>query len=131
MKFNKPHFIASASNEAINQAKKLIAKCGDFDSNEADVLVVLGGDGFMLQAIKDYMDKKTPFFGLNYGSIGFLMNSVNEEDMLTRLEPSQSVKVSPLINLFCEVMNNLVLPKSSETIVAVAPEVAPVIISPF
>jgi NAD kinase len=37
--------------------------------------------GFMLQAIKDYMDKKTPFFGLNYGSIGFLMNSVNEEDL--------------------------------------------------
>ena len=97
MKFNKPHFIASASNEAINQAKKLVAKYGDFDSNEADVLVVLGGDGFMLQAIKDYMDKKTPFFGLNYGSIGFLMNSVNEEDMLTRLESSQSVQVSPLI----------------------------------
>ena len=43
------------------------------------------------------MDKKTPFFGLNYGSIGFLMNSINEEDLITRLDSSQSVQVSPLI----------------------------------
>ena len=51
----------------------------------------------MLQAIKDYMDKKVPFFGINYGSIGFLMNAVSTDDLLTRLEKTQSVQLSPLI----------------------------------
>ena len=97
MNFKKLHFIASPNQEARKQRKLLVSKYGDFDSNEADVLIVLGGDGFMLQAIKDYMDRKTPFFGLNYGSIGFLMNSINEEDLITRLQLSQSVQVSPLI----------------------------------
>lgn len=97
MKFEKPHFIASISKEAQDQKKLLISEFGEFDSNEADVFVVLGGDGFMLQAIKDYMDKKIPFFGINYGSIGFLMNSVNDEDLIKRLASSQSVQLSPLI----------------------------------
>ena len=79
MKFNKPHFITSTSNEAREQKDLLISKYGDFAVNDADIFIVLGGDGFMLQAIKDFMDKKIPFFGINYGSIGFLMNSVTDE----------------------------------------------------
>ena len=43
------------------------------------------------------MDKKVPFFGINYGSIGFLMNAVSTDDLLTRLEKTQSVQLSPLI----------------------------------
>ena len=66
MKFTKPHFIASVSSEAQEQKKLLISKYGDFDENDSDIFIVLGGDGFMLQAIKDYMDKKVPFFGINY-----------------------------------------------------------------
>ena len=69
MKFKKPHFIASTNNEAQEQKQLLVSKYGDFAINESDVLIVLGGDGFMLQAIKDYMDKKIPFFGINYGAI--------------------------------------------------------------
>ena len=97
MKFTKPHFIASVSSEAQEQKKLLISKYGDFDENDSDIFIVLGGDGFMLQAIKDYMDKKVPFFGINYGSIGFLMNAVSTDDLLTRLEKTQSVQLSPLI----------------------------------
>lgn len=97
MKFEKPHFIASNSQQAQDQRKLLISQFGEFNSNEADVFIVLGGDGFMLQAIKDYMDRKIPFFGLNYGSIGFLMNSVSDENLIDRLELSQSVQVSPLV----------------------------------
>ena len=97
MKFEKPHFIASNSQQAQDQRKLLISQFSEFNSNEADVFIVLGGDGFMLQAIKDYMDRKIPFFGLNYGSIGFLMNSVSDENLIDRLELSQSVQVSPLV----------------------------------
>ena len=97
MKFTKPHFIASVSSEAQEQKKLLISKYGDFDENDSDIFIVLGGDGFMLQAIKDYMDKEIPFFGINYGSIGFLMNAVSNDDLLTRLEKTQSVQLSPLI----------------------------------
>jgi len=97
MKFTKPHFIASVNSEAQEQKKLLVSKYGDFDKNDSDIFIVLGGDGFMLQAIKDYMDKKVPFFGINYGSIGFLMNTVSTDDLLTRLEKTQSVQLSPLI----------------------------------
>ena len=97
MKFEKPHFIASNSLQAQDQRKLLISQFGEFNSNEADVFIVLGGDGFMLQAIKDYIDRKIPFFGLNYGSIGFLMNSISDENLIDRLELSQSVQVSPLV----------------------------------
>ena len=97
MKFKKPHFIASTNIDAQEQKQLLISKYGDFDVNESDVLIVLGGDGFMLQAIKDYMDKKIPFFGINYGSIGFLMNSVTDGDLINRLDQAQSVQLSPLV----------------------------------
>ena len=97
MKFKKPHFIASTNIDAQEQKQLLISKYSDFDVNESDVLIVLGGDGFMLQAIKDYMDKKIPFFGINYGSIGFLMNSVADGDLINRLNQAQSVQLSPLV----------------------------------
>ena len=97
MKFKKPNFIASTNIDAQEQKQLLISKYGDFDVNESDVLIVLGGDGFMLQAIKDYMDKKIPFFGINYGSIGFLMNSVTDDDLINRLDEAQSVQLSPLV----------------------------------
>ncbi len=97
MKFKKPHFIASSNIEAKEQKKLLISRYGDFDVIESDVIIALGGDGFMLQAIKDYMDRQVPFFGVNYGSIGFLMNSVTDDDLMHRLEKTQSVQLSPLI----------------------------------
>ena len=97
MKFKKPHFIASTNIDAQEQKQLLVSKYGDFAINESDVLIVLGGDGFMLQAIKDYMDKKIPFFGINYGSIGFLMNSVTDGDLINRLDQAQSVQLSPLV----------------------------------
>ena len=57
---------------------------------------MLGGDGFMLEVIKNQMDKNLPLFGLNYGSVGFLMNAVNDEDLIQRLDSSQSIKIKPL-----------------------------------
>ena len=97
MNLNKPVFLASSSDEASSQKKILEDKYGKNDFDNADVIVVLGGDGFMLEAIKSHMDKHLPIFGLNYGSVGFLMNSSNENDLINRINQSQSIKISPLM----------------------------------
>ena len=97
MNLNKPVFLASSSDEASSQKKILEDKYGKNELDNADVIVVLGGDGFMLEAIKSHMDKHLPIFGLNYGSVGFLMNSSNENDLVNRINQSQSIKISPLI----------------------------------
>ena len=96
MKLQKPFFLASSNEDAQKKKESLEKKFGINSVEEADVIVVLGGDGFMLEAIKKQMEKNLPLFGLNYGSVGFLMNAVNNEDLLQRLNSSQSIKTAPL-----------------------------------
>ena len=97
MKFTKPHFTSSENQDAVNRKNQLISDFGYFELDEADIIVVLGGDGYMLETIKIHMDKNIPFFGLNYGSVGFLMNLNKEGNLLTRLKSSQSIQISPLV----------------------------------
>ena len=97
MNLNNPVFLASSNDEAIKQKMALEEQYGKNALDNADVIVVLGGDGFMLEAIKNHMSQNLPLFGLNYGSIGFLMNSSNQNDLLNRINQSQSIKISPLI----------------------------------
>ena len=96
MKLQKPFFLASNNEEAQKKKESLEKKFGTNTVENADVIVVLGGDGFMLEAIKKQMEKNLPLFGLNYGSVGFLMNTVNDEDLIQRLDSSQSIKIKPL-----------------------------------
>ena len=96
MKLQKPFFLASNNEDAQKKKESLEKKFGTNAVENADVIVVLGGDGFMLEAIKKQMEKNLPLFGLNYGSVGFLMNTVNDEDLIQRLDSSQSIKIKPL-----------------------------------
>ena len=96
MKLQKPFFLASNNADAQKKKENLEKKFGNNSTDNADVIVVLGGDGFMLEAIRNQMEKSLPLFGLNYGSVGFLMNAVNDEDLIQRLNSSQSIKISPL-----------------------------------
>ena len=96
MNLNKPVFLASSNNEAIDQKKVLADQYGINSLDNADVIVVLGGDGFMLEAIKSHMSHNLPLFGLNYGSIGFLMNASNKDDLIKRINLSQSIVIAPL-----------------------------------
>ena len=96
MKLQKPFFLASNNADAQKKKESLEKKFGTNSVDNADVVVVLGGDGFMLEAIKNQMEKNLPLFGLNYGSVGFLMNTVNDEDLIQRLNSSQSIKIAPL-----------------------------------
>ena len=68
----------------------------DYSAPEADVIVALGGDGLMLQTLHDNIDEAKPIFGINKGSVGFLMNDYNDDDLLERIESATLTKVYPL-----------------------------------
>ncbi|ANK80143.1 MAG: NAD kinase [Rhizobiales bacterium NRL2] len=81
---------------AENAAEQLIERYGDCPANEADVIVALGGDGFMLQTLHDYMHRDIPIYGMNKGTIGFLMNEFQEDGLLERINASTLAGIHPL-----------------------------------
>lgn len=92
-------FTASQKPEAESARKTLIAKYGDHDAAEADAIVALGGDGFMLETLRRYMTlvrRGLPIYGMNKGTIGFLMNDYNQANLLQRLNRAENATVSPL-----------------------------------
>ncbi|MCF6326892.1 MAG: NAD kinase [Devosiaceae bacterium] len=95
------HFVSSGTPEADQATKTMIAKYGDCQPENADVIVVLGGDGQMLQTLHSTMnpgnmDLSIPVYGMNFGSIGFLMNAYNEDDLHTRIETAKANSIHPL-----------------------------------
>jgi NAD+ kinase len=62
----------------------------------AQVIVVLGGDGFMLQTLHEYMKMKLPFYGINCGTVGFLMNQFSLDGVLERIDHARAATLYPL-----------------------------------
>jgi NAD+ kinase len=91
-------FAAAPTNEAKAAAQELRARYGDVPFEEADVVVALGGDGFLLKtlhrAFKHHPAK--PVFGMNRGSVGFLLNEYKVDDVLARIAAAQRVQIVPL-----------------------------------
>jgi len=73
-------FIAAATPAARAARKALERRYGGVTPAHADVIVALGGDGLMLQALHRNMRRKTPIFGMNLGTVGFLLNSTARPD---------------------------------------------------
>lgn len=73
----KPHFMAAKTPDAQEAKAVLESKYGRYSLARANVAVALGGDGFMLDALKKVMGRGMPLYGLNFGTLGFLMNQVN------------------------------------------------------
>jgi NAD+ kinase len=96
-RFNKIAFVASSSRQARLALKHLIAIYGDHDPDEADVIVALGGDGLMLQTLHRFMGTKKPIYGMNRGSVGFLMNEFQDDNLIERLERAEISVVHPLL----------------------------------
>ena len=69
-----------------------------------DALVVLGGDGFMLQVMRKYMHRDIPIYGMNCGTVGFLLNQFSEENLLTRVRDARRAVVYPL-SMFVETVD--------------------------
>lgn len=90
-------FIASQSPDAQHSHARLITRYGDPDPDSADVVVALGGDGFMLEVIHRFMNSGKGLFGMHRGSIGFLMNEYREENLPERLDAAVSSRIRPLV----------------------------------
>ena len=67
-------FTASDRPEALKACRRLAERYGDCAQAEADVVVALGGDGFMLETLHAHLESRKPIYGMNFGSVGFLMN---------------------------------------------------------
>ncbi len=68
----------------------------DAGPDDADVIVALGGDGFMLQTLHAFVGRGKAIYGMNLGTVGFLMNEFNEADLIERLAKAEPAKVHPL-----------------------------------
>jgi NAD+ kinase len=89
-------FAASDRPEALAARERLIDRYGSVDPNAADVIVALGGDGFMLETLHANLQRRTPVFGMNQGSVGFLMNDYEEDGLLERLSDAGRAVIHPL-----------------------------------
>jgi NAD+ kinase len=96
MKYKKLAFIASDSPEAQKALKRLTRIHGNSDAAGADAIVALGGDGLMLQAIHKFLANGKPIYGMNRGSVGFLMNEFSEKNLPERINAAEPTTIFPL-----------------------------------
>ena len=89
-------FLSSGVPEAEAARIRLIHLYGNSDAATADVIVALGGDGLMLQTLHRFMNTGKPIYGMNRGSVGFLMNEYHEENLVQRIEEAESSVIHPL-----------------------------------
>ncbi|HZV83529.1 MAG TPA: NAD kinase [Brevundimonas sp.] len=89
-------FVASDRPEALTARTRLTSLYGSVAPEEAQVIVALGGDGFMLETLHTVMERRIPVFGMNRGSVGFLMNDYAEDGLLERLGGAGRAVIHPL-----------------------------------
>ncbi len=111
MKF---HFIASENPEAKEALKVLINRYDQTILELSDVIIAIGGDGMLLKALRNSIEKNKPVFGLNKGNVGFLMNELSFDNLENRIQTARKVKMHPLFmsahkingNIFTELAVN-------------------------
>ena len=89
-------FTASERPEAQEGRSRLAARYGDVPVAQADVIVALGGDGYMLETFHDHLDTGLPIYGMNRGSVGFLMNDYSEDRLVERIAAAEKAVIHPL-----------------------------------
>ncbi len=89
-------FVASDAQEACEALARLETRYSTVAPEAADVVVALGGDGFVLETLHRYLARGTPIYGMNRGTVGFLMNLYDEDDLPERLGRAKKVTLHPL-----------------------------------
>jgi len=89
-------FAAAATQEARAACIELAHRYGNAPADTADVIVALGGDGFMLETLHQWLHRGVPIYGMNRGTVGFLMNGFREHGLPERLHRAQPVQLHPL-----------------------------------
>lgn len=109
---NKYHFAVDKTNKNKKLENIFLTKYKNYPPQLSNVIVVLGGDGFMLQTLKKYQKYNKPFYGINRGTFGFLMNKFKNYDVNKSISKAKLVSISPL--------EMKVLTKENKTFSAVA-----------
>ncbi|MEQ1669934.1 MAG: NAD kinase [Hyphomicrobium sp.] len=94
--FERIAFVASDVPEAVKARETLAGRYGDTAPSQAGIIVALGGDGFMLQTLHRFINDKIPIYGMNRGSVGFLMNEYREDGLKERLTAANITRIHPL-----------------------------------
>jgi len=90
-------FLASQSPEAQQALAAFIKRYGNAPIEDADVIVALGGDGFMLQTLHRFMSTGKPIYGMNRGTVGFLMNEFRDDDLPARIAAAETSIIHPIV----------------------------------
>jgi NAD+ kinase len=96
MTYKKLCFLKSGSPKSVDAYERLTSKYTNYSLKECDVIVSLGGDGFLLQVLHDNPNVSQPVFAMNRGTIGFLLNEYKEDELLERINNSQDVFLCPI-----------------------------------
>ena len=92
----KIHFVIDKTVKAETIKKYILKRYKNFPPHKSNVIVVVGGDGFMLSVLKKYQKYKKPFYGMNRGSFGFLMNKVKTKNIRKSISKAKLVTILPL-----------------------------------
>ena len=92
----KPHIVSDINNFSLKIKKSLESKNNFYTLSKSNLIVVIGGDGFMLSTLKKYRNYKKPFYGINSGNYGFLMNKFSKKFSVKNLSKCRLVTISPL-----------------------------------
>tara|TARA_B100000686_G_C16609847_1_gene873207 strand:- start:203 stop:970 length:768 start_codon:yes stop_codon:yes gene_type:complete len=96
MKFERFTVVASRSPEAQKALEEITSLYDTCSPEEADVIIALGGDGFMLETQHRFLNHGKPIYGMNRGTVGFLMNEYHINGLAERLETAHSSELHPL-----------------------------------
>ena len=90
------HFTFDKTRKALDLRRKILLKYKNNSPKNADIIIVAGGDGFMLNTLKKYVKFRKPFYGINCGSFGFLMNSYIDKNLEKKIISAKKVLIKPL-----------------------------------
>jgi NAD+ kinase len=89
-------FVSASTEDAAEARQALVARYGEVPASQAEVVVALGGDGHMLETLRSAIGSGRPIYGMNRGTVGFLMNDYRSEDLPQRIRDAQPVTLYPL-----------------------------------
>ncbi len=96
MKYNKMHFAIDKTLKASIAKKTILRNYKNYYPKKSDVIVVIGGDGFMLETLKRYQKYNKPFYGINRGSFGFLMNKFRTKQLYQAINKAKQILITAL-----------------------------------
>ena len=90
------HIISDTNKQSIKIKNFLLSKIKSSSIKKSSLIIVIGGDGFMLQTLKKNYKFKKPFYGINSGNYGFLMNKFNKKKIYKNILQAKEIDISPL-----------------------------------